>query len=170
MVHVQSFLIGSGVAASGFLLIHQQMSFRNRLSPKWPLRGMYVCMCNYYVWCIRRKWLTQYNGLSFVEGKLNCTVGTVSMQSKYHTIYIMSQPTVLCCVVFMCYRMGRTWSSVARVANPSCSRWCWHHHPDVYLEQYISRHGSLEQGTQVDSRCHCSSQGIRNSGYRLFYL
>ena len=131
---------------------------------------MYVCMCNYYVWCIRRKWLTQYNGLSFVEGKLNCTVGTVSMQSKYHTIYIMSQPTVLCCVVFMCYRMGRTWSSVARVANPSCSRWCWHHHPDVYLEQYISRHGSLEQGTQVDSRCHCSSQGIRNLGYRLFYL
>mmetsp|Transcript_25988 Transcript_25988/g.38403 ORF Transcript_25988/g.38403 Transcript_25988/m.38403 type:complete len:92 (-) Transcript_25988:193-468(-) len=37
-IHIKSFLIGSSVSMFGFLLIHEQLSYRKRLTRKWPLR------------------------------------------------------------------------------------------------------------------------------------
>ena len=36
-MHVPSFFVGSLVSGSAFLLVHQQLSHRERLSRKWPL-------------------------------------------------------------------------------------------------------------------------------------
>ena len=38
MMHLPSFLVGSAVAGGGFLLIHRELSHRERLSKKWLLR------------------------------------------------------------------------------------------------------------------------------------
>ena len=37
MMHVPSFLVGSLASGSAFLLVHQQLSHRERLTRKWPL-------------------------------------------------------------------------------------------------------------------------------------
>ena len=37
MVHIPSFLVGTAVTGTGFLLIHKELSHRERLSPKWRL-------------------------------------------------------------------------------------------------------------------------------------
>lgn len=36
-MHVPSFFVGSLVSGSAFLLVHQQLSHRERLTRKWPL-------------------------------------------------------------------------------------------------------------------------------------
>jgi len=36
-MHVPSFFVGSLASGSAFLLVHQQLSHRERLSRKWPL-------------------------------------------------------------------------------------------------------------------------------------
>ncbi|KAI2493548.1 hypothetical protein MHU86_20977 [Fragilaria crotonensis] len=38
MAHFPSLLVGGAVASTGFLFIHQQLSYRTRLSRKWPLQ------------------------------------------------------------------------------------------------------------------------------------
>mmetsp|Transcript_2537 Transcript_2537/g.4334 ORF Transcript_2537/g.4334 Transcript_2537/m.4334 type:complete len:100 (-) Transcript_2537:193-492(-) len=35
MVHIPSFLVGSAVSGAGFLLIHRELSHRQRLSKRW---------------------------------------------------------------------------------------------------------------------------------------
>jgi hypothetical protein len=40
MVHYPSFLVGSAVAGTAFLALHEQLSHRARLSKKWKLREM----------------------------------------------------------------------------------------------------------------------------------
>lgn len=37
-VHFPSFLVGSAFSGAAFLLVHQQLSYRSRLTKKWPLR------------------------------------------------------------------------------------------------------------------------------------
>mmetsp|Transcript_36764 Transcript_36764/g.54010 ORF Transcript_36764/g.54010 Transcript_36764/m.54010 type:complete len:99 (-) Transcript_36764:596-892(-) len=37
MVHFPSFLVGSIVAGTGFLVVHRDLSHRNRLSARWAL-------------------------------------------------------------------------------------------------------------------------------------
>lgn len=37
-VHIPSFLVGTAVTGTGFLMLHKEMSHRERLSPKWRLR------------------------------------------------------------------------------------------------------------------------------------
>lgn len=37
-MHVPSFLVGSVVSGTGFLLIHRELSHRERLTKKWLLR------------------------------------------------------------------------------------------------------------------------------------
>jgi hypothetical protein len=43
MVHIPSFLVGSVFSGGVFLLVHEKMSHRHRLSAKWPLRGKISC-------------------------------------------------------------------------------------------------------------------------------
>ena len=44
-VHVPSFLVGSAFSGTAFLFVHQQLSYRSRLSKKWPLRGKETAVC-----------------------------------------------------------------------------------------------------------------------------
>ena len=37
MVHVPSFLVGSAFSGVGFLLVHRELSHRNRLSKRWAI-------------------------------------------------------------------------------------------------------------------------------------
>ena len=38
MVHIPSFMVGSSVSATGFLMIHKELSHRERLSKKWKIQ------------------------------------------------------------------------------------------------------------------------------------
>lgn len=40
--HIPSFLAGSAVAGVTFLSVHQQLSYRNRLSYQWPWAGTFA--------------------------------------------------------------------------------------------------------------------------------
>jgi hypothetical protein len=44
-LHVPSLMAGSFLSGSVFLLVHQQVSYRNRLTYKWPLAGEFGKMC-----------------------------------------------------------------------------------------------------------------------------
>lgn len=37
MVHIPSFLVGSAVSGAGFLLIHRELSHRQRLTKRWAI-------------------------------------------------------------------------------------------------------------------------------------
>ncbi len=37
VMHIPSFFVGSLASGSAFLLVHQQLSYRQRLTRKWPL-------------------------------------------------------------------------------------------------------------------------------------
>jgi hypothetical protein len=38
-MHIPSFLVGTSFSGVVFLALHEQLSHRSRLSPKWKLRG-----------------------------------------------------------------------------------------------------------------------------------
>ena len=44
-LHVPSLMAGSFLSGSVFLLVHQQVSYRNRLTYKWPLAGEFGKVC-----------------------------------------------------------------------------------------------------------------------------
>jgi hypothetical protein len=76
MIHFPSFLVGSLVSGTAFLLVNQQLSYRERLTYKWPL-------AEYVETQFRNQFQSQWKSFAALEqAKFRQQLGGVDLFSR----------------------------------------------------------------------------------------
>lgn len=99
MVHFQSMFVGSIFSITSFLMVHQQLSYREQLSKKWKLRSTYC-----WLWSFVASYFSVLFVLVFVLSLLH-----IAWKIMVHCFFIFCWSFIFLFIFIHFFFVGSTW-------------------------------------------------------------